>query len=488
MHLNRRVRLQLAIFTMVAVVAGAVMIFGYINVPALVGAGRYTVTVQLPEAAGLYKSGNVTYRGTEVGRIEDVRLTDTGAQAILSLNSDTKIPSDLQAEVHSQSAVGEQYVALLPRNGTSAPLKNGDVISRDNVAVPPNINDLVDATNRGLQAIPRENLKTVVDESFTAVSGLGPELARLVKGSTALAIDSRTNLKPLTSLIDQAEPVLDSQADTSDSIAAWANNVATITDELKTKDSALAGFIDNGAHAADEGRQLFERLNPTLPVLLANLVSVEQVAVTYNAGIEQLLVLLPPAVAAVGAAGVANHNTTQDYKGAYLDFNLNINLPPPCSTGYLPAQQQRTAAHTDAPDLPEGDLYCRVPQDSTLVAVRGARNTPCLNAPGKRAPTAAMCESDENYVPLNDGANWKGDPNATLSGQAVPQLRPGQTPPDAAPSPPAPGSAPPPLAVTQYDPSTGAYLAPDGRVYTQQNLAKSTEDQTWQSMLIPPGP
>jgi phospholipid/cholesterol/gamma-HCH transport system substrate-binding protein len=111
MHLNRRVRLQLAIFTIVAVVAGAVMIFGYINVPALVGAGRYTVTVQLPEAAGLYKSGNVTYRGTEVGRIEDVRLTDTGAQAVLSLNSDTKIPSDLQAEVHSQSAVGEQYVA-----------------------------------------------------------------------------------------------------------------------------------------------------------------------------------------------------------------------------------------------------------------------------------------------------------------------------------------------------------------------------------------
>jgi phospholipid/cholesterol/gamma-HCH transport system substrate-binding protein len=488
MHLNRRVRLQLAIFTIVAVVAGAVMIFGYIKVPALAGVGRYTVTVQLPEAAGLYKSGNVTYRGTEVGRIEEVRLTDTGVQAVLSLNSDTKIPSDLKAEVHSQTAVGEQYVALLPRNGTSAPLKNGDVITRDNVAVPPNINALVDATNRGLQAIPRDNLKKAVDESYTAVGGLGPELARLVKGSTALAIDSRAHLEPLTSLIDQAKPVLDSQAETSDSIAAWASNLATITGELKTKDSALAGFIDNGAQAADEGRQLFERLNPTLPVLLANLVSVEQVAVTYNAGIEQLLVLLPPAVSAVGAAGVANHNTKQDYKGAYLDFNLNINLPPPCTTGFLPAQQQRAAAHTDAPDLPEGDLYCRVPQDSTLVAVRGARNTPCLNAPGKRAPTAAMCESDQSYVPLNDGMNWKGDPNATLSGQAIPQLRPGQTPPDAAQPPQGPAPAPPPLAVTQYDPSTGTYLAPDGRVYTQQNLAKSTDtDQTWQSMLIPPG-
>jgi Mce-associated membrane protein len=33
-----------------------------------------------------------------------------------------------------------------------------------------------------------------------------------------------------------------------------------------------------------------------------------------------------------------------------------------------------------------------------------------------------MCEIDEQCVPLNDGNNWKGDPNATLSGQSVPQL------------------------------------------------------------------
>ena len=58
MHLNRRIRLQLAIFTVVALVAGIVMIFGYIKLPALLfGVDRYTVTLELPEAAGLYKSG-----------------------------------------------------------------------------------------------------------------------------------------------------------------------------------------------------------------------------------------------------------------------------------------------------------------------------------------------------------------------------------------------------------------------------------------------
>ena len=75
MHLTRRIKLQLAIFTVIAMAAAAFMLFGYLNLPALAfGAGRYTVTLQLPETGGLYKSGNVTYHGTEVGRVSDVHL------------------------------------------------------------------------------------------------------------------------------------------------------------------------------------------------------------------------------------------------------------------------------------------------------------------------------------------------------------------------------------------------------------------------------
>ena len=70
----------------------------------------------------------------------------------------------------------------------------------------------------------------------------------------------------------------------------------------------------------------------------------------------------------------------------FLDFNLNLNVPPPCTTGYLPPQQQRSPAFEDYPDRPPGDLYCRVPQDSPF-NVRGARNIPCVTVPGKRAPT-----------------------------------------------------------------------------------------------------
>ena len=475
------------VFAVVSLIAAAIMFFAYMQVPTVFfGVDRYSVTVQLPQAGGLYPGGNVTYRGVEVGRVQAVRLTDTGAEAVLQLDSDVHIPADLSAQVHSVSAVGEQYVELLPRGAKGPSLKNGDVIPVDRAYVPPDINSLLGATNRGLTAIPRDNLKTVVDESYVAVGGLGPELSRLVNGTTTVAIDARKNLDALVALIDQSKPVLDSQTQSSDAIQAWAAHLATITSQLRNNDSSVAGVLQKAGPAAAEGERLLDRLNPTLPIVLANLVSVGQVGVTYRDNLESLLVELPQGTADIQAVGVANKDTKQAFHAPYLSFNLNLNWPPACTTGFLPAQQQRAASYEDYPDVPKGDFYCRLPQDSIL-NVRGARNIPCETRPGKRAPTVKMCESDQTYVPLNDGFNWKGDPNATYTGQGVPQFRPGEEPPGQRPPPSPPGPPPPPIAAVQFDPATGMYVGPDGRTYTQADLAHgATKEQTWQSMLMPP--
>jgi phospholipid/cholesterol/gamma-HCH transport system substrate-binding protein len=96
-----------------------------------------------------------------------------------------------------------------------------------------------------------------------------------------------------------------------------------------------------------------------------------------------------------------------------------------------------------------------------------------------------MCES------------WKGDPNATLSGQGVPQYAPGTDPrlsaglgghaPSPGPLTAGPPNAPPSIAAVPHDPATGNDRRPDGRTYTQSDLADSAKgDRTWQSMLILP--
>ncbi|KMO83768.1 MCE family protein [Mycolicibacterium chlorophenolicum] len=491
MYLDKQVRRKLVFFSVVAVVAGSVMAIEFLDLPKMwFGAGHYKVTVNLPTSGGLYQNGDVNYRGVQVGRIDDVRLSPTGVDAVLSLDSDRKIPADVVANVHSQSAIGENYVELTPRSGNGPALKDGDVIPQDRTTLPPDINALLTATNKGLQAIPHDDLKTAIDEAYTAVGGLGPQISSIVTSTTTLASDARRNLDAITTVIDKSKPILDSQTDTAGSIQNWAANLASITGQLRDQNQAVTGILDKGPAAFDEVHQLLDRLKPSLPVMLANLVSLEQVAITYQPALEQILVLLPPDVEMLQASQLANRDTKQDYRGLWLSFNLNANLPPPCTTGYLPPQQVRPPSEVDYPDRPAGDMYCRVPQDSAL-DVRGARNLPCLTRPGKRAPTVKLCESDQEYVPLNDGYNWKGDPNATLSGQGVPEFPPGTTPPPgtAAPAavPAAPGAGPP-LAIAHYDPATGSYIGPDGKQYTQTDLAGGHAPQTWQDLMTPPTP
>lgn len=325
-------------------------------------------------------------------------------------------------------------------------------------------------------------MNTVINETNRAVGGLGSELSRIVDGSTALAMAGGQTVDPLAALIDQSPVVLNSQVQTADSIATWANRTAAITAQLKAQDAALRDLLTQGASGLQESRALFDRVAPALPVLFANLVSLGDIAVVYRHDIEQLLVLLPQGIAAMAAIVVPSSNTKQEYRGAQLDFNLNINLPPPCTTGYLPPTQRRSPASVDAPDRPAADLYCRVPQDSEF-NVRGVRNIPCETEQWKRAPTVELCESDEDYLPLNDGYNWKGDPNASYSGQGVPQYPPGQDPRLLPPRGTAPVS--PPLAVATYDPATGDYIGPDRRRYTEADLAHPRANN-WQSLLVPP--
>lgn len=490
LRLNRRTWIQLSILSLVTLLSCGAMAFNYMKLPeTLFGIGEYVVTVDLPQSGGLYQTSVVTYRGTDIGQVKSVDVTATGVRAVLAIRSGVKVPADVEASVHSRSAIGEQYIELTPRPGKdgehSRALRAGDVIPAGRVDVPVDIGHLLDLTNRALQAIPRDNLRTVIDETDRAVGGLGPELSRIVDGSAALAIAGGRTVGPLAALIDQTPPVLDSQVQTSDSIARWANRTAAITAQFKAQDAALRDLLTQGTNGVEESRALLDRVSPALPVLFANLVSLGDIAVVYRHDIEQLLVLFPQGIAAMAAIVVPSSNTKQEYRGAQLDFNLNINLPPPCTTGYLPPTQRRSPASVDAPDRPAADLFCRVPQDSEF-NVRGVRNIPCESKPDKRAPTVELCESDEQYVPLNDGYNWKGDPNATYSGQGVPMYPPGQDPrlpPPRGTAPPAP--APPPLAVATYDPANGDYIGPDGRRYTEFDLAHPRA-KNWQSLLVPP--
>ena len=120
----------------------------------------------------------MTYRGVQVGKVTDVKLTENGAEATLSLDTSPKIPADLQAEVRSVSAVGEQYVDLRPRTDSGPYLEDGSVIAKNNTTIPQEVGPMLDQLSTLVDSIPKDRISELLDESFKAFNGAGPDFSR----------------------------------------------------------------------------------------------------------------------------------------------------------------------------------------------------------------------------------------------------------------------------------------------------------------------
>ena len=496
--LTRFVRIQLVLFAVAAVVALGFMTITYVQVPTLLGVGRIKVTLELPDAGGLYRFANVTYRGVQIGKVTDVDVNRDGASATLTLDTTPPIPADLQAEIRSVSAVGEQYVDLRPRNGSAPYLRDGSVIPRSATVIPQTVAPMMERVNGLVKSIPKEQLSALLGESFEALNGAGPDLRSLVDSSSRLSTDLHGVAGQTGQLIEDAAPVLDGQLQSADDLRTWTSSLAGATDQLVSNDPQIRNLLQTGPTAAQEVSKLLAEIKPTLPVLLANLTTLSQVAVTYHASIEQLLVLLPP-TAAYYQAETGTQNATGIPVG---DFRVSVSDPPACTVGFLPPSSWRSPADETIVDTPE-DVFCKLPQDSPI-SVRGARNSPCMGVPGKYAPTVQECYSDKPFQPLAVRQHALGpypfDPS--LVAQGVPPdsrvtnndnifgpLEGTPGPPNQVPPPPPPSDSSaavpatgPSVGVAHYDPTTGRYAAPDGSVYAQPDLVKPAG--SWQDLVL----
>jgi len=513
--LTRLVKTQLVLLAALAI--GAVTMLGwyYLRIPSLLGVDRYTLYADLPASGGLYRTANVTYRGITIGRVTAVEPTKRGARAAMSIDNGYRIPADASANVHSVSAVGEQYLDLASTSNRGPYLHNGQTITKS--TVPDQIGPALDAANRGLAVLPKGKIASLLTETSQAVGGLGPSLQRLVDATGAIAHDFKDSLGDVDDIIAHSTPIIDSQVNSGDAIASWAANLNSLATQTAQQDQAVRRILANAAPSADQVTATFTDVRGSLPQTLANLEVILEMLKRYHAGVEQALVFLPQS----GAVAQASLSAYPDH--ASLNVALSINQPPPCLTGFLPASEWRAPADTSVAPLPAG-TYCKIPQDTPANVVRGARNTPCVDVPGKRAATPQECRSPAPYVPL--GTNpWYGDPNQIRNcpapgarcdqpvnpGEVIPapsintNLNP--LPADQVPGTPPPvsdplqrpgsgsvrcnGQQPNPCvyipaatASAIYDVQNGVVTGPDGSRYSVQN-STDVGDDNWKQMLAP---
>ena len=446
--LSGLVRKQLVVFAVIGVLATVFAAVRYVDLPRVLGVGHYTVTAQFNDISGLYPRAIVTYRGADIGQVRSVHLAPDGTEVSLSLSTSSRIPRNVIASIHSTSAIGEQYVDLVPRQDGGPYLDDGSVISVADTREMPQIAPVLTSLNSTLASVPRDRLTRVLDEVDTGLAGSGPDLSQLLGDANALADDANTYVEQTTSLIDQASPFLRTQADLADEQTAALSSLSVATRQLQASDPALRQLLATIPVAAGTVDDLVRGITPTLPTLLANLTSPAEVLNVYLPNVEQSLVVYPVMMAAVQGV-LMPHADDDEVK---LDLRTNVNNPPSCTDGFLPESERRSPSDLSRRTTPPG-MHCVA--DNTREGVRGARFSPCPNDPGKRASTPAGC-----------GLRFGG-------GAAAPRSQPGAETSSGA------------HGVAAYNPLTGLLQAPEGGAYRVGKTFSIPPGSPWTRLLLP---
>lgn len=371
--------------------------------------GYYTVRVELPETGGLFTNADVTYRGVPVGRVGPIRLTADGVEAELRIkDSAPRIPDRLTAAVTDLSAVGEQYLDLRPATAKGPYLHDGSRIARGDASVPAPVTTLLTSVDTLAGSVPLQSLRTVVDEFGTAFAGQAGNLQSLLDSSGHFIDVASTSLPDDTRLMNDARTVLHTQADESAAITSFASSANQLAAQLDASDTDLRRLITAAPQAATQVTALLRDVGPDLSVVLANLLTTSDIAVTRQDGIREFLVQVPKVVAA-GSTAITP-------QGARFSMAATFFSPLPCTSGYGGTAYRNGLVTTPPATAFNTAARCTAPASSGI-DVRGSAHAP----DGGGVPAAAQ-------------------PGSVLPTGSAPAGPSGGTGPFAAPAPPLPGA------------------------------------------------
>ncbi len=479
MIIKKGVKIQLTIFAIITAVTMAYTLVNIIGIGQGVLDLRYKVYLELADSGGIFTNAEVTYRGVTVGRVGPLQLTNNGVRVELRIDRGRKVPANgVQAYILNRSGVGEQYVDLRPA-GMGPSLKDNSVIQRDHTHLPVQTYELLHNVDALVRTVDPKDLGVVIDELDKGLSGTGPDLQSLLDSNKRI-LDSLDQTYPETiQLLNNSRTVLDTQVDEAPTFREFSHNLASLTDELKKGDGDVRSLLNTTPGALDQGNDLFDRLEPTLPTLLANGAVTGQVLSSRVPQLRQMLISYPILVG--GAFTAAPGDGT-----VHFGLELNFNDPPVCTKGYESTRVRYPQDTRPASVNPKAS--CKIAKNSTS-DVRGSRNAPPA-LPYPQLPAGATSGAgfpyERSYSSPQDQAGGStgdtGGKSGKNGGDAASQTSTGQAPATGQ----SPASGLQTLFVTGYDPRTRVYVGPDGKRYRLGKVSQLTGDASWQTLLLSP--
>jgi phospholipid/cholesterol/gamma-HCH transport system substrate-binding protein len=343
----------------------------------------YAVTVEMARSGGLQTNNDVTLRGSRVGKVTGIELSEQGVSVTAELDSKFDIPLGGTVTVESLSAAGEQYIDFRPESNDAPFLADGAVISADQVETPVPLSDLLDHTSTLIAQIDPAEYKVVLDELYTALGGGPDQLKSVITGLSVTMAGLDSLLPQTTSLIGNLRVMAATTSQIQPDLSTLTRNTGVLFDQLTAADQEVRRLLELGpGQLATVGGVVADTADP-LTNLVTNFVAIAQSA---RLRTPALAALFPSLRDGSLALGIPAHDN---------EFNAlaDIWVRPTCDYDTPP----RSPADVTEARVPLWN-YCVT--NNPNIQIRGSANAPRPDVPNNGASIPPDVDPKQMSTPL----------------------------------------------------------------------------------------
>ena len=256
---------------------------------------RYSVYAMFPDAGGVFTNQEVTYRGITVGQVGTMEVTEEGVKIELLIEETyNKIPKeDVEARVMFKSAVGEQFVDLLPAGDDAPYLEDDDEIPMDQNTIPVSTQDLLVTLEAVLRGVPPESLKGAVDALGVGLTGHGPDIATIIESMAELAELFADRAPEVQGILREGTKVGSAFVESGDDFKRAIRELVEVSEELSQDRSHIARLLRNANLTSDEVVALLRDYDGNVDRFLPQFAELNALQADHADDLVQLFIHLP---------------------------------------------------------------------------------------------------------------------------------------------------------------------------------------------------
>ncbi|HYP23822.1 MAG TPA: MCE family protein [Actinomycetota bacterium] len=313
---------------------------------------RYSVVATFPDAGGVFTNQEVTYRGITVGQVGKMSVVEDGVDIELLIDEGTKIPEDdVEARVMFKSAVGEQFVDLLPGSDDGPYLADGSRIPLEQTSIPVSTQDLLATLQSVLEGVPPEALAGAIDSAGEGLAGRGDDIATILDSMARLAGLFGDRAPEVQGILRNGTKVGEAFVASREDFAAAVRDLVIVSETLQGSTDELRRLLVGANVTSEELVGLIRESRPDLHQTIADLAEINDIQVEKSNALKALFEYLP--------RGLGNVVKTFEPATGMIRFGLVTDTANhACSYG-----TERRQPEDRGPHLPPRNARCSNPPD-----------------------------------------------------------------------------------------------------------------------------